>query len=719
MQFIESESFKDALKRLPQYVDGCFERLRQDQVEWQSNVVLVIGERGAGKSTVLKRVLDHMIEKNKVTQAGAVPCPPKYIVFDPLDCSQLPGEIPLGLAVLMHIKNHDQLGPVREELESLTQRLCRFHDKYSDLCMNISNSAEEFGSYLSSSIEERLKTKKDLADILCRAQDKKCFSVGLVIPLDDFDLIQKADVKKWFRSMLDEMHQLKIVFMVTADFYRLQHQSYGGEPGDDFKTGHAIVNKLFPPASRFWLQPWSLEEADAFPAKGDRSLLELLRRLGEAYGLSFPLIYQFIPHLPRGWHGLYARFLEWESEGRKPSLDVFLGLIANCREEVLLARKLSEQALDVWVDDIPFFDEPIDRPAWEELVETAIKRAKSELAVLPVLPCFLKPETIKFEQTSFSHDPHWGAPLRRDQYFQFALRDAAKEASFWAELLVDLGLGDKEQGTNGTFKASAYRNRLKLVNRWQVLAARFDKAKFEIRCDLPFLLDYFSVSTNPAYHGALFWFERVPEESHEPGFMTLAFGWPVLMRRLASDDPFHVELRELLLVSTEDLSGEALDLTEGQLYDFLPDQVWSFVLLADGLTRCPWSVLSAYRNWQLPVYLGLTVALVRSAFVFALVQLGSNFKCSPAQRLMISVLRTQSIMAMKVNDELELIQFLDELFGDGLAEALASHPQSKTGLFRALAAFLASPLYLQVVEHFQRHARNAKRLAKARSLGAR
>lgn len=712
MESYDSTSLNDAMAKIPSYISKCFKRLSTEKVEWQSNVVVIIGERGAGKSVALKNVVSILREERESLDGNQPSKNSKYIVLDPLDCTQLPSEIPLGLAVLLHIKNHGALNHFHNGLDYLVRRLCRFHEKYNDLCMNISNSAEEFGDYLSKNIEERLKIKKELDKLLEEAQNHKCFSEGVVVPLDDFDLIQKADHKKWFRSLLDEMHQTRMVFLVTADFHRLQHQSYGEDPGDDIKTGHAIINKLFPPASRFWLKSWSLEEAVHYPAEGDNSLFTRLESQGGALGLPFPLLYQLIPSLPRGWHGIHSRLAEWQTSDDKQTVEEMLSLIANCREEVLLARKLRDQALGSWIDELPLVGETIDQPAWDELVESACRRARSKLEVIPRLPSFFKPELPKIELSSFVHDPRWGAPLRRDQYYQFTLRDAVKSAPYWAELLTDIGLSVSIAKSTGESESGVYRNRLKLMNRWEVLASRFKRAVVELRFDRVFLLDYFSFKANPPYYGGLFWFEEVMVNDSKAELTTLAFGWPVLMRRLASDDPFHMNLRESLLVGTEDLKGSALDLTESELYDFLPDQVWCFVLLADGLTRCPWSVVSAYRNWQLPVYLGLTVAFVRSAYVYALRQINPNLALSQAQSGLYEVLKSQDFSSLARGGELKLIQFLDQLFKDDLQVQLA-RIESK-GLVRALNAFLASPLYGQVVAHFQRHATITAHLAKVR-----
>ena len=115
--------------------------------------------------------------------------------------------------------------------------------------------------------------------------------------------------------MLDELHQTRLLFVLTADFHRLQHLSWDAKIGFDDKTGWALLDKLLAEPNRVFVEPWSLQDRKAFPNRIPDSqagptlwdLIKMCRGWNEEFTV---LIEQLLPERPRGLANLYQYLLQ-------------------------------------------------------------------------------------------------------------------------------------------------------------------------------------------------------------------------------------------------------------------------------------------------------------------------------------------------------------------------------------------------------------------------
>jgi len=111
-QLVLDQTQKQALKDLKDKL--CVFARRQTAIQDPhrqpelSNVFAILGGRGTGKSTVLKRLYQNWEESDQGrTLCHSAPNqsdPRLYLVLQPLDCSVLPGDLAPGAAVLLWLK---------------------------------------------------------------------------------------------------------------------------------------------------------------------------------------------------------------------------------------------------------------------------------------------------------------------------------------------------------------------------------------------------------------------------------------------------------------------------------------------------------------------------------------------------------------------------------------------------------------------------------------
>lgn len=726
-----------------------------------SSTIGILGGRGSGKSSLLNHFYHH-------SRCPADPClklcesvdnseewcrlRENVIVLKPLDCSTLPEECEPGMAVLSHI--HEELTSLRHQagkcseknLPSILSKLkdvvglyTRIGRGYNELSLDLSSSPDDYGDYLSSGLKARMGMKDALRNWLDDFfSELNKVKVGksekiIVVPLDDFDLIPNSyhKTQHWISSLLGELCQNRLCFVITADFYRLEHLAWG-EPIDfDKKTGHAIVNKLLPPQNRVLLEsfikrlefipknhPKVNEEPSAiraklvelFPGSDNESIVlgQMIKAVLRPGTLNEAILYALLPSLPRGLESLYLSLkssLLDLSTHETLSQHVLLQLLATSRNESLLARIFTPLGLEVWFASLSFGPINMDVEHWIEIVDRATQRAKHE-------SCGEEPRLLPLEIHLDGEDgigkinmQEQGAdavrdPLRRADQEKRPLKDAAEgERMLWAELIFDI------------YFAASPRYRSRFLLDWPTTNSRLEACGFRFNINLSLNHSFFL--DNPGLTRSTFYW-ICPNKELNSGY---SIGWQALFSALRLErDVFDANLFEEmvsypLLLMSGDLPGpEALEL--------LPNRLWALILFSDGLHRCPWAAFSGTSVWMVGTYLGLAAAFVRSAYAYAMDKAFAETLVgfSPVQRRFVAMIQKRDPVkflreGQSIRREDEVLLCLKELFEDGFKADIdrkLEELQAEAGrlvdkavyeqmsLLAAAASYLHSPVYESV-----------------------
>lgn len=723
-----------------------------------ANVFGILGARGSGKSTL-------MLELYRRWECQADQRLAEVFLLPLMDCSVLPSEIAPGAAVLLRLKksletlgridnkrNHETNTRLMSELDQLIGRYTRTGKGYHDLSLDLSSSPEDYSQYVVEGLSERFELGTALAHWLCQASSEARRPVGdpgprqrnrpagheqprqatkaFVVLLDDFDLVPAQEVRRWLLALLDELHQHRVFFVLTADYHRLEYLSWDAKAQVDDKTGRAMLNKLLPVQHRFTLPIWKAENREPFKPDGEhpRTLWDLVSQILEKHRSSEPLIACLLPSLPRGLRDLYfvakaLADLEPGQAGEEPAqtkLYSFLAHLASCRSEPLFSRHLGDSTLDDWARELSFPDRELSSEEWRELVDTAGQRPNWKLGKtlkpLRGLHPIARPEPrstgnketenlirllAEFPDT-WNRNPAWQDPLRHDWLRIQPLRDVKKkDQPLWCELLIDLGLGDSAL-------------RMRFVDTWKPLTRRLEATCLLVPREAARVRALFEDNSSLITHDLLFW---LAPESAEDGNGRLVIGWaPLLAALRGSRDPLSPELFGDMRFSLGTLKEDRDAAQSVAKLDILPGELWALILLVDALDHVPWTALSAPVGWSLATSLGLAAAMVRTAYLLALTQSGQIDETqliggrkkgaktkkrtpdatSAAQLRFLGDLRQRDPRRLLRLQDDELLIELDDLFAENakLKTELAKHPSS---LMRAALAYLDSPAYRSAV----------------------
>ncbi len=772
-----------------------------------SNVFGITGPRGSGKSTVASRL------SRFLGDAGFALCGPDdwpqaeydgswnrlYVVRNPLDCTVPPeGLAEPGAAVLVHLCRSLVRDGLLEEgdLESFRRLIGRYSQvdqAYRELSADLSATPDDFGRYVAEGIESRLGLADDIYEAL-HGVVSRLGCDAILIKLDDFDLVSGADLRRWYRSLLDELRQPRLLFVLTADYNRLEYLGTDQSRQIDDQTGRHLIGKLLPARNRLSLRELEHAERRAFrplpsitPPDGSHLGAMVEGRLAGQPPYRTELALLLLPKRPRGAVDLYLKLepltrlksttkqgTEDDSPGA-PSDDALAQLMvdfANCRNESLLARALHDREPHSWLTDL---DPLVDSPSvemWTSSVVAARQRVNQPPPAGEESPArfwepieLLRPRAQPREdagQTLFkvrwlddlARPPDWQNPLRHDEQYRAALRDAAKDdQARWSELLIDRLVADEPI------------QRTRFLERWRPLRRCHARAGFRVslsRSDLAALLTtppYAPVvddkpSTRVKVESLLPWMRLAPEPTTAQGAgedrartsaeararrrrrlggpdrVEVDIGWPSLfgaLRGAAPPIPYDLLTRvgtstdRLFDGSEQRLSGRPDPYAAGRL---LPGAVWAMVLLADALRRAPWAALSAgWRLWGPLTYVGLAAAYIRTAHVFVLKQCGVTVRWQrdgasngpkPLRRVLLEQLEHSSAEPLTVWSRSRLHEGLAGFFdgddaskrewtpasGGDASQDADREPVSKDGdlkpVYEALATFEALPAWKEL-----------------------
>lgn len=581
------------------------ERQAYDQLKMprRSNAVGVFGPRGSGKTTILVSLLRELEGDpgSSAPRGGTDDAtrPGWLVVPNPLDLSYAPSEFPFGMTCLHWLCDAIQAGGQssaggRAAFECASKSYFRGAEGFTRLVRDLAVTPAHYARSASEEIVLRRRLWADVRAWLdVEARERKVD--GFVVAIDDLDLAPANRHHSLVWSLLDELHQDRVFFLVAADLRRLEkrlaeedahNRRSGGEV--DLRTAADLVYKVLPQVDRGELQPWPTKRRMAYPP-GKGKGRHTIQTLGEALDLR-PVLRIHLPVLlpgwPRGlenvWRELADReegFARVAGPARDDELDL-IGFLAESTFNFDLARRLRERPLSSWAERLRWVDrEAVAGEAW--------KAVRSELLddeELTALVSELEPA---------------GLPLSNDQ-------------ARWVEVLLDVALAEERLAP------------VSLLTRVPLLKARLASCEVQIARTWEILGQV--VDDRPACVGpALLWTRW---DSNEPDAerarFTLGAG-PLLDLALGARRPWPELFGEQLNVSrgdilselpaelAEPLAGSARDVA----LDFLPRRTRSLMRVLDELGAQPWRQLDRVSSQTGPVTLAraaasLTYASLRS-----------------------------------------------------------------------------------------------------------
>ncbi|MCP4657224.1 MAG: AAA family ATPase [bacterium] len=604
-----------------------------------ATTLAVLGPRGSGKSTCMVDLI-HKLSHDPSAKAVKVGgrkfgCLTGFLVVrQTVDCTLGPRKVPLGLSALMRLRRvlgleHDQQtawsyqGEERADpgVEAEQQAFKAMREAYmlsrltaGRVIEGTSSGGAHFAQQASAAAAEALALPDRVADWLQQAAIRLGPEVeGFILVLDDVDLARDG-LRGLVRSLLDELHQPRLILVLGVDLPRLESRvadSVGEDRASlqemnrleeafrnpiELAAARDLLYKALPQQNREWLQPWKEEDRWAFPPRpalafpDKKSLKDILLERTSGWGVAIrnPAL---LPGFPRSLENIWFALWGLESgkkatTGTREMLDTvedYLAYLAEARGEHALGRRISNRPASAWARHLTWPEKPIGNFQWERLVTSALEG-----------------------------DPLLGFQAGSDA---LPLPERPSSAALWIELLLDLSL------------ASGHLTSAELIRRFPSMSHLVDRA--QIRTD--FHRDEMAQELRQArgsvmaklawtrFDVALDPLGVLPEEfDAQVGLAPLreaAEGlrnaWPTILAQ-----GLYLRRSEVL-----DDGQRAYD-TDGHPDDadaLLPRGVRPLVVFVDSLSRAPWRLFSETpRRRSLRTNALLTAGLVRAAYVDAL-----------------------------------------------------------------------------------------------------
>lgn len=700
-----------------------------------ANTFGVLGPRGAGKSTLLSALYEAWRLESPQPSCPNSPCQsPGQVawnpdsgarspgsvrgskdsgviarlqpflanlrVFAPLDCSIIDKDLAPGAAILLHLKKELEAsggaglqGELGEDLRGLAESYVETTPSSRLLYAELATTSGEYTRKIMAATKKRLELRNSLAGWLRRSLqqlDRKAF----VVLLDDFDLVHAREVRSWLFSLLDELHQERLLFVLTADFYRLEHLSFDPEAEIDDLTGRALLDKLLPSQNRINLERWGLDARSTFSFEQNAKKIGLkdrIRKFALGSRAQELLLGRLLPGWPRGLLNLFSSLGDeiskelGEAEARR-----FLGQLASCRGEPLLARELQEATLTSWVTSLRFEQQSVSVEAWREAVEKAGSRWRlqgaqgraGEVTPIPILRPDVSAAKRKRLSSSYSLDISGRDVLRHEDLRHRPMKDGDDRLiPIWVETLLNYVLMDDSPLND----CESTRNRVRFLDHWPPVASRLSDARFKIRLSRQAQRSFFEDHKVPA--SALLWLRWKKDLDSE-----VSIGWEPLLSALRGErSVWQVEAMKDLLINQRQLTGNLPPPGEAISLRLVPDQVWAIILLTDGLDRCPWKPLSLPLGWELRTYILLSALFVRTAYVYALDLVGALPETlSDSQKEFLTALKSQDPLGLLKRTDEQILKMGREIAHDGLDAELKERTDP---ISKAAHSFLESLPY--------------------------
>lgn len=668
-------------------VDKEWKYLTRAPFDWRfANTVGVLGPRGSGKSTLLDQLFWHG-RKSWASKKN------RPIILPPIDCSALHKALATSPAavILQRIRNWylsqnriDRQAEVGLRLERLISDYSKAGDQYLSLCSDLSETAEDYCAYVAEATRMRMNLQASLEQWLDEALeqfDATCF----VIMLDDFDLTSDARIREWQRALMDELHQLRLIVVLTADFYRLDRLSSDTSEGLDDKTGRALLGKYLPPSNRLFVSRWRVTEAGVLDATDFSGTVEHFERLACETDLepSLDVLRRLYPDRPRSiknWSEATEELNKRREEKRPISSKDLLEKLSSSRGEILLARSIRRRGLENWVNILPWRKDVLSAEDWNEVVTSASARGAATHRVQKLQPL----------KSLFHKSNRNGIGQTNDDVHDLALGDATDDSrEIWAELFADLSMHSPDTTETLDSKQNGYRNRVRVLQECEPLSSLGNAAQFSLEFNLDNESEREFIKTALSnqcrrrdFTLSLFsyWFDG--RLNRRRNTLELEIGCPPLLSALAGNrDRWPLEIFQELgvfvdgrirAVSEEELSDDDPSPSTEEVQDesgdaatktgttkiakmpleVLPRQLWALTLLVDGLHRAPWSAFAGVRNIELHYLVGLSGAFTFGAYFFALT------RCDAIDRTYLTSMQRRLVDCINTRDAAHLV---DEL----------------------------------------------------------
>ncbi len=339
-----------------------------------STGLAVFGERGAGKTTVLQATLARV-------EAEFSGNPPWFALEHLVDLSLAPSGFPLGLCVVDAI--HAGLPPSRGS--ETAQRLARAaYDKvraaylrrsvgYNEVLRQLAMSPEDYRQRGAEEVREAAALPESVAQWLeaeCAARQLG----GVVVGLDDADLVRE-DGSEWVMwPFLDELHQARLLVAFSADQRRLLSAGCRDRSrGIDRSTAAEVLRKVCPLGQQVRMDALGVEDARSMLrfASGGARVSQYV-----AWSDPDPAWDALLPRNPR-------KLEELSGAGDAPDVTAFLAALARTHGHDHLADALVSRDAVGWAASLAWPD--AGAPPW---AAGAVRESEAPHLV-PSSPCEL------------------------------------------------------------------------------------------------------------------------------------------------------------------------------------------------------------------------------------------------------------------------------------------------------------------------------------------
>ncbi len=359
----------------------------------QSNCAGVFGRRGSGKTTVLVDVL------RRIGEAGTG----WTVLARPLDLSYAPREFPHGLTVLHwlyeELRSRGSDAPRSREADTAFQRAARSYfrgaDGFNKLVQDRAISAEHYAQSAAGEIQMRLRLWADIQAWL-DVQARVLGTQGFVVAIDDLDLAPANAHHSMVWSLLDELHQDRLFFVLAGDISRLERRLAEEDAGTrrraelDSQAASDLVYKVLPQVDRVELVPWPANQRAAFPpgSLAERSIGDRARSLGMSPVLARHLD-ALLPEWPRGLENvlreLALRQRDRSADSAPPEdLDLdLLSFLAEASFDFDLARTLRRRPLAEWAPLLAWRESGATSSATWQILDRRLRAGEDLPELLP------------------------------------------------------------------------------------------------------------------------------------------------------------------------------------------------------------------------------------------------------------------------------------------------------------------------------------------------
>lgn len=435
----------------------------------------------------------------------------------------------------------------------------------------------------------------------------------IVVPLDDVDLMVCPAMSHLAWSLLDELHQPRLLFVLAADLDRLESQIMTrNDVNAELTLPRAVLYKIMPNVDRIRLDCWGFADRLTFgsTASAEQSKKQEIQLLINEH--LFDLYYTFsltlLPANPRGLENFFRQLDTVEKNAS--ATEVFGGLsdllrfLADARGEFVMSRRPEGRHMEKLARGFEWKRRTHRALEWRSL----ILDARSPGVPLSTL------------------EPRKADKLLRDPIRPSSGRtnavspDAKTDVPLWTELLLDLGMDQDKLHPR------------EVIERFPPMQQRFSETVVKMEFAQKDVVNYFA-HPGPAIDQELLW--QKWEGNGEQ--IQVELGPDVLLSSLSGDlDSWPAGLLHELRVGASDVLSRVPDdriskikRRDGReirllrrmpvMPKLLPGNTRALLVLVDRLHAAPWASLASLRGIRSPGNIVRLVAgLMHAAYVEAI-----------------------------------------------------------------------------------------------------